>query len=227
MAILNNKITLSEAVQQCRGQSKQYKKIFEIDYCLIVFLYAIVENEDVAWQFLQTQYKQLIFYWAQRVANHTDYIDDDLAHDVFVRFWQVLQKDRTQFEERFTNTSAVMGYLNRCTVSILQERKRKHLSQLRRQNALIKEQPVAVYEFEKREEHRLDKERRLLTVREWIQYQVTDEKELLILTLMYEQGLTPKKIVAQYPEDFPTIKQLRQVRDRVLKRARRTLLETT
>jgi hypothetical protein len=72
---------------------------------------------------------------------------------------------------------------------------------------------------------RLVQEQLLQRVRTWIQANVTDSQERLVLSLSYQAGLSPGEIADRYPQEFPDAQAVRRVKERILKRARRALRE--
>ena len=72
---------------------------------------------------------------------------------------------------------------------------------------------------------RLAQEQLLQRVRTWIQANVTDTQERLVLSLSYQMGLSPGEIAVRYPREFPDAQAVRRIKERILKRARRALRE--
>jgi hypothetical protein len=68
---------------------------------------------------------------------------------------------------------------------------------------------------------RLEQEQLLQQIRVWIQSHVTDAEERQVLYLSYQVGLSPAQIADRYPDQFPEAQQVRRIKERILKRARR------
>jgi hypothetical protein len=150
---------------------------------------------------------------------------EDIVPQALPRFWHSLTRSTVPLTERFAHVGAVLNYLKHCTISVYREYER------RRRRERVR-QPLGSGEYagpgraEAEEEllALIDQERLLQQVRRWVQTCVTDRQEQRLLFLSYEVGLTPAEITARYPQEFPDTQTVHRIKERILKRARRALL---
>lgn len=195
-------------------------------YCFELFRRAIDERDDAAWVAISRQYESLICDWLLRAAHRSLTTDEihSLYNDTLANFWRSLTTRDVRIEERFEHLGKILSYLRQCAVSALlnDRRQRKRHRRLKQKLYRRPDQPYG-RAMEEHVAERFESAYRLSHVRTWMETYVTDEQELLLLELSFEEALSPQEIAARYPDDFADAVEVRRIKDRVLRRARRHL----
>lgn len=217
--------TLEFVIDACQQESRQaYEQ--EKGYCFELLRRALEEDCQAAWAALQKQYERLIIDWLRRAANGALTPDEvsDLLQDIYTKFWLSLKKQSTPLSTRFAHIGAILKYLNRCTLTTFLDvqRRSRRQNKLQEQLARLSVSDLSDSQYEDKLEEN-EYYARLSKIEQWIQTEVTDSLEQLVLTLLYTEGLKPREIVARYPDQFSDTYHVRQIKTRVLQRARRAL----
>ena len=199
----------------------------ELIYCYEIFRRAFDTTDEAAWAALSKQYHTLICSWVVKFAAGRFDSDEvaDLANDALAKFWRTLST-KLPLATHFKDTPQLLSYLNRCTVSVVydvnrRQQSRDRISQMATLEAALPQHTPTIEVQISAEEGRTAQ---ITSVRRWVDQHVTDEQEQLLLTLLFEEGLKPREVVTHCPEQFPDIRSVRRVRERILKRARRSPL---
>lgn len=211
----------------CRGEAQRSRST-ELGYCFELFRRALELAEQAAWQAVAAQYQRLVLEWvyAARRASADAADPEELAHEAFERFWRTLAGRCNPLVARFPHVGALLKYLQQCAVTTVLDQRRRELRQ-GRLNARIEqaERSAAVTGFEEATVARVDQADLLARVRTWVAAEVADPDERLVLQASYTDDLSPAAIAARYPERFTDAAMVRQIKERVLRRARRALLD--
>jgi hypothetical protein len=214
-------------IQGCQAEAAQ-PRAEESGYCFELFRRALEEGETSAWLAIDQQYRQLILHWGQDCAPDLPRQEVERAVTATLpKFWQSLTRSAEPLTRRFVHVGAILKYLKQCTVSVLLDHRRQLERRERLRQRLESESyPVAGQDStEEALTERLAQEQLLQRVRAWIQSNVTDTQERLVLSLSYQTGLSPGEIAERYPQEFPDAQTVRRIKERILKRARRALRE--
>lgn len=216
-------ISLEQIIQHCQQEATQaYQQ--ETGYCFELFRRAIEQQDTAAWEALQAQYRKLVLSWVHTAARSALALEvvDDLAQDTWFRFWRTLSRHVESFSQRFPHVGAVLNYLNQCTISAFLDYERKLRRHTQVQTLMTASGGGAAWDentyWEKREHAE-----QLQLIREWMASAIQDPQEKLLLTLSYEQNLSPAAIAQQYPAQFASVADVYRVKERILKRAKRAL----
>lgn len=219
-----HQLTLADLAAACNEESYQRRK--EEGYCFELFRRAIDDRVDDAWTAVREQYQALVLSWLHRSAPG-DLDDDemqDLVQDTFTRFWRTLSRRHGLVAEQFAHVGGLLKYLQQCALTAVLDLRRRQEKQQRLQTALNRSYAIETpSEAGSSADTRMDQEALLLKVRRWMENNVTDPEEELVIHLTFELGLTPAEITSQYPRDFPNARAVRRAKERFLKRARRSL----
>ncbi len=219
-------ISLEEVVAACQSESRQSRNDEE-GYCLELFHRALQDADDEAWTAVEQQYRLLVCHWlwasAPEGMSQTEV--NMLAGDVFAKFWRTLSRQSVNVVDKFPHVGALLRYLQQCALSVLRDAQQARLRQVRLQERLIALNTTDIsYEIEDTVSDTLEQKRRLDRVHGWIRSKVTDEEEKLILSLLFEQDLSPAQVAERLPQQFDSPLVVRRIRDKILKRARRALI---
>lgn len=209
------------------AEASQKRERNQLIYCYELFRRAFDTADQEAWTILNKQYHKLICSWIIKVGAGRFDNDavGDLANDALAKFWRTISK-KLPLGDHFSDTSQLLSYLNRCTTSVVHDVNRRQQTQ--RRVAELAELDAALPQHAPTLEAKMAQEdgrtAQIDTVRRWVDQNVTDEQELLLLKLLFEQGLKPRDVIIHHPEQFPDIRSVRRLRERILKRARRSPL---
>ncbi len=223
--------SLQEIIAGCEQEAQQERQQ-EKGHCFELFRRALDEQEPAAWTAIAEQYGRLMLGWVYAYPGN-DFAPEEaeqLIHEALERFWRTLTSRSIQVATSFEHIGALLKYLQQCVVATLLDQKRRaqRTARLieRLQSTSIE---GATYHVPSPEEHtieRLQRTEQLQRVTQWMRVHVTDPLEQRLLYLSYEEDLTPAAIAHQYPQEFSDAQMVRRMKERILKRARRALLES-
>jgi DNA-directed RNA polymerase specialized sigma24 family protein len=109
-------ITLTALVQHCvvENQRFRYGQPSDQRYAHELFRRALVERDDLAWEYLYSQYRSLAERWVRNNAALSGSYEpvEHLVDEAFTRFWQAIPAER--FED-FPTIATLLRYLQLCT----------------------------------------------------------------------------------------------------------------
>ena len=196
--------------------------------CFELLRQAIEASDGAAWQAIYTQYNRLLLHWIRRFFSRplTNETAEDLAQSAWLKFWRQMSKPEPPFSKRFSHMGGVLNYLKKCAVTACLERQRKEKAQARilaRVDSQLKDENA--YDSVREYLQEIDVEDRVNQVSEWLDANVHDKTERVVIQLTYRHHLTPAEIVLRMPHLFSHQQDVYRIKQRVLKRARRALLD--
>ena len=206
---------LSEVVEGCRQESVRFRAGVrgEEGWCLELFRRALEGSEEDAWDAIHAQYRDLIVQWAGGGSQGQDLVGMTLA-----KFWRSLSGVR--ITRRFQHVGAVLAYLRKCAFSVRLDAERR---QQRQDRALSLEEVRHqgggdVQELALRN---VLLERGRDRLHRWVDENLSgNEREVFCLS--FYQSLSPSQIAARFPARYPGPKEVYKIKERVLKRIRRS-----
>lgn len=219
-------LPLDVIIQECCQEATRQDRNTEEGYCFELFRRALDEQNEEAWVALQQQYHRLVLQWCYAVARDLSQEEsEDIARESIERFWRTLRQ--VTITERFEHVGGLLKYLQQCVVSTILDNRRQEGRRKRLMERMYLSEAVgqAVMSPEREALDRIMHEEQFRRVREWIREHITDPQELLVIKGSFEEDLKPAEIAQRYPEVFPSIQVVRQIKERILKRLRRALAE--
>lgn len=220
-------LELNQVVERCADEAKR-DRAAELGYCFELFRRALEERVDAAWQAIDSQYGRLILTWLYNSAKG-DSLDpeeaDELKTQVLAKFWRSLTKRPIHLAAQFNHVGALLRYLNQCAVTTVLDQRRKDQRYARLQDKLQQERNALPFQPGPSQESldRVHQEEQVAQVFAWFRREVTDPQEQLLLHLSFERDMSPAEIAQAYPDQFADVKEVRRIKERVLKRAKRAL----
>lgn len=204
---------LLELVKRCQEQTTLYLKdrLSDSRYCFEIFRLALVEHRQSAWDALYVQYRPLVISWIQRstqLINLEESIDA-LSNESFAKFWAAMSPEKFAAAP---GIGSLLDYLRLCTGSVIVDHGRR--SRRKRDQELNPELP----------DRGADREIELLDTQELvlqIEQRLKDEDEKRVFFAMFTLGMKPREISEQWPEQFPTVQRVNQIRQNIVDRLRR------
>lgn len=211
-------LDLSEIVEGCHQETNRFRagQPGEEGHCFEMFRRAIEENDQEAWSAAYAQYYRMVADWlgGRQAA-------DELIESTFEKFWRTLHNVR--LSRRFKHVGAVLAYLRKCAFSVRfdLERREQREHRIARKVALSETLTVHTDDAEDLALENVALDTLQDSVRRWLAENIQDEQERLVLFLSYDLDLSPSEIAHCFPEQFADVKEVRKVKERVLKRLRR------
>ena len=198
----------SEIIQQCQSEiAYRLSGDASPKACFELFRRAFAEKDQDAWQAIYTQYQGLVrSYLASALPEQID----DLVNRTFLKFWEMFQNE--SFAEKFTSIGGVVKYLNRCARSVLVDTVRKEKRRQHFEN-LYGEQEVMLTSS-----HLVYGQVALQGLFAEIQSRLNDEKEIMLVRLLFDVGLKPRQVVEEFPELFLDVSEVHRLRERIVSR---------
>ncbi len=213
------RMSIEILAQRCAEERERFFKREAADnrYCFELFRRAIVHRSEYAWEVIYHQYAPLVNGWVRRAGGFqvdTEEVEE-LVNQVFARFWQSVSPAKF---ERFNSLERLLQYLRLCAGSVV-------MDDLRRRK---REGRLAVYEPFLHTGNHQSLEQQALERIECLDFwedvcsRLTSEAEEKVIYGYFVLGLKPRQIQAVYPELFPSVELVYQVKRNVLNRLRRS-----
>lgn len=221
-------LDLNTVVEQCRREAK-VDRAQELGYCFELFRRALEDRLDGAWAAIEAQYGRLILTWLYATAKGSP-LDpeeaDELKMQALAKFWRTLTRRPMHLASRFEHVGGLLRYLHQCAVTTVLDQRRKDQRYARLQERVEKERSVLAYQPAPDHDSldRVYRQDRVETIFAWFRQEVTDPQEQLLLHLSFEQDMTPAQIAQTHPNHFADVNEVRRIKERVLKRAKRAFV---
>ena len=219
-------LPLAEIVEGCQ-QEQRRSRLAEIGHCFELFRRAIEQRDEVALRSLQLQYGRLVLRWVyDRLPDATDAQVEDVADKSFLKFQGTLSRRAPDVAAHFDHVGKLLSYLKQCVSSSAIDHLRSEARRAKVERLLaVREQSLAEGRLEEAAQDRIDQAILLRRVVDWIGKAVTDPLERMVIELTYSQDQSPRLIAAQHPDKFADESAVNRIKERVLKRARRALVD--
>ena len=206
-------LPVPDLADQCARETDHYNngKTFDERYCFELFRRAIVARDNQAWDAIYAQYQGQVERW---VYKHPDFgsIDQE-AQDFILQAFERFSKYFTS--EKFSKSqslAAVLNYLQTCVHGVIVDCWRKmrqaQLEQLEGvQEARILDKGIPLEELLEAEE-----------LWQLILQQLKDKKEQIVVYASFQLYLSPREIMAEYPDVFRDTSEIYQCKANVLAR---------
>jgi DNA-directed RNA polymerase specialized sigma24 family protein len=207
--------------QKCAQETDFYfnHKNYDSRYCFELFRRAIRSKDERALEVIIVQYRPLVAYWVDRwVSKHPEFSlfneeTQDFVAQAFERFW--VSYTSAKFEHAQSSLPAVLKYLQMCVHGALTDSWRKlHRLQLEQdtreeERELSDPAPTPEALFQKDELWQL------------IRKKSKHPKEYLVLYASFYLNLSPRDILAEYPDQFGEINEVYRYKTNILERLER------
>jgi len=211
---------VGDLAQRCAQETDLYFAHHDSEsiYCFELFRRAIRNNDAHALEVLLIQYQPLVARWVDRwMAKHPGFpmVHDeaqDFIAQAFERFWFSFTPAKF---EKSRNIAEIIKYLQMCVHGAIMDTWRK----LRR---LQLEQELGDEEQEFSEPAPTPEE--LLQIDEFwqlIRKKCKDQREYTVIYASFGLALSPREILAEYPEAFRDVKEIYQYKANLLERLER------
>jgi DNA-directed RNA polymerase specialized sigma24 family protein len=181
-----------------------------------LFRRALVERDEMAWQYIYGHYSPLVERWVRRCGAfaRTGESCEFFVVLAFTKFWRAINADRFN---SFTNLAALLHYLQMCANCAVIDNVRAQA----RNGALVEEALSAMHMlYRSPDEEAMDR----VTREEFWKYiskQLHDEAERVVVFSSFIMGLKPGDICHQRPDLFPCVNDVYNTKRSVIGRLSR------
>jgi DNA-directed RNA polymerase specialized sigma24 family protein len=207
-------LDLPAVIEGCCQETARFRagQPGEEGHCFELFRRAIEKDDQEAWSALHAQYYRMIAQW---IGGHP--AGDELIESTFEKFWRTMRGVR--LSRRFKHVGALLAYLRKCAFSVRFDLDRRE----QRDRRMTPNEAVTAYADDVEDLVLANIARDALqdSVRRWLAEHIQDTQEKQVVFLSYELDLPPAEIARRFPEQFADAKEVRKIKERVVKRLRR------
>lgn len=216
-------LPLAVVVQRCQEESERFfqQAFNDPRYCHEVFRRAIVHHTGNAWAFVYRQYTPLVVSWVEHHASFAASGEDSayFVNRAFEKMWSALNADKFA---NFPDLRSLLRYLQLCTASVIVDhvRTREHAHFAASLSLSNQDDPGGQYGNIGIEAPILEElDRQQLWQR--IQQRLKSPAEQRLLYYRFALDLMPREICLRFPEEFPDVKEVYKMLQKILDRLSR------
>ncbi len=206
----------AQLAQRCAVEQQHYHQRAPSDdrYCLELFLRAIHQRDELAWDLIYHQFSGTVLGWLRQhaCASRLRSLEepDVYVTAAFRKFWLATASPGAA-TPRFLSLASVLAYLRSCLNSVV-------LDEMRQLQTRQREEPIEQVITTAAEEpvHQPAQE-----LWELIERALPDRRERRLIYLLFVLGLKPRDVVRTAPQDFPTAQEVYRLTRNILDRLRR------
>ena len=207
-------LPLADLVRCCQRERDSFSKSGERSSpcCMNLLRRAFADDQD-AWYHVIEIFQPLIRQWIQRVCvKFPDLIDEHDRTEAADDAWLKLKKgvDRQSHLLQGDDLGTPLAYLKKCA-------ERAMLSLLRRKHK-GREQSADNTQYPDRSNELSDPETRIALSQRL--EKVPSEDELIVIEYIFLKGYKPQELLELFPERFPDVNRIYQIRQNVIRRLR-------
>lgn len=199
---------LTELVDSCMRQIERFRRHEPSTdrYGLELFRRALMQNDSLAWEMVQTHFKGVLSGWMRNhpkrhVASRYD-SDENYIAQAFARFWQATAGNQ---QIKFSTMAAILRYLQASLNGTILDTLRMY--------ARPRELPLP--EFNSAGEPIAEEHDDGNDLWEGIQSVLTDKQQQRVAYLLFHCHLKPREIVRFCPAEFPEVGEIYRIRHNI------------
>ena len=207
-------LSVAELCRRAREETARYARgePYDEGICYELLRRAIAEQDERCWQEVYALYHEQVLSWCRRAAAGHVADHEELAALTWAKFWRSYTPAKLS---PAGGTAAVLRYLKMCARSVVVDAARASSRTVPLEERLgawedtasAAEAPLA----------HMDR----AALWELVDRRLRDERERVLVFLLYEVGLRPADLPARRPDLFPTVREVYRVTRNVLDRLRR------
>lgn len=210
-------MAVEDLARRCAQETDLYftRQDYDSRYCFELFRRAIQNKDERALELIIAQYQPLVARWVDRwMSKHPDLTSfneeaQDFVAQAFERFWVSFTPAKF---DKSQNLAAVLRYLQMCVNGAITDAWRKFRRiQLELELGEEEREPA---ELQPSPEDLLQRDEFWLLIRK----KSRDPKEYIVVYASFYLGLSPREILAEYPDEFRDIKEIYQCKANILDR---------
>jgi DNA-directed RNA polymerase specialized sigma24 family protein len=211
-------MTIMALAQRCTVENQRFRHGQASDqrYAHELFRRALVERDDLAWEYLYSQYRGLVERWVRNNAALTGSNEpvEHLVDEAFVRFWQAIPAERFG---KFPTVAALLRYLQLCASCVVIDSARAQTS------ARIAAEKLSPLEDAHQPAPDEEVIERFACERLWqyIATQLHSEAERVIIYDSFVNGMKPAAIFKAHRDLFASVQEIYVLKRTLLERLNR------
>ena len=213
-------LTLADVAQRCARETEFFFQHQDHDsrYCFELFRRAILEHDQSAWEMIHIQYQPLVSGWIQRHPAFESSNEEVqyFVNRAFERIWAALKPAKF---DRFSDLKPLLLYLKMCVHSVIVDHNR--LTEQFVWNSQSEDPAVEGIAHEAAPEDQAMEQVYRQQFWEWINAQLHDEKERLVVYGSFVLTLRPRELYNQFQVMFSDVDEVYRIKQNVLARFRR------
>ncbi len=211
-------IVIEELVQRCAIESERFYRGQSHDsrYSYELFRRALVDRDEVAWNYLFQQYSSLVESWIRRSSAFTNSGESSeyFVVGAFTKFWRAITPERFA---SFPNLAALLQYLQLCASSVVIDTVRAQSWAEMMPEERIDASHAPRTSPDEEAMQRVDRQE----FWRFIDSQLHSERERVVVFGSFVLGLTPRAIFERYAALFDSIHDVYNIKRNVLSRLSR------
>jgi len=213
-------LTLVDIVQRCTQETELFFQRQDHDsrYCFELFRRAILEHDQSAWEMIHVQYQSLVSGWIQRHPAFESSGEEIqyFVNRAFEKIWVALTPDKFN---RFADLRPLLLYLKMCVHSVIVDHNR--LAEQFVWNTQSEEPVPESIAYEAVLEDQAMEQVSRQQFWEWINSQLHDEKERVVIHGSFVLALKPRELYDRAQLMFTDVDEVYRIKQNVLARFRR------
>ncbi len=206
-------LPVSEIALGCQQENQRFLDNLEhnAQYCFELFRRAIVLSSEDAWHAVYDCFEGQVHRWVTAHPSF-NYCQEDVDYFVnvsFAKFWQAVTPEKFP---RFSTLGHLLQYLKTCVAGAIID----HVRQLEKQKFFeLETSNIQPEDFVSRQ---MSQE----AVWQWVQSELNNDRETLVIRQKFLFDMTPRDIYASYPDFFPKgINEIYRILENILRRLHR------
>lgn len=206
-------LPVSEIALACQHENQRFLNDLEhnVQYCFELFRRAIILAHEEAWSAVYDCFGGQVHRW---VTSHPSfyYCQEDVDYFVnmsFAKFWQAVTPEKFP---KFSTLGHLLQYLKTCVAGAITD----HIRQMEKHKKLELNTTETLPEDLILQQMTQDE------VWQWVQSQLNDSRERLVIRQKFLFAMTPRDIYADYPDMFPKgVDEIYRILENILRRLQR------
>lgn len=201
--------------RRCDDETARYRRREPHDdrFCFELFRRAIVNRDDACWSGLLRIYGEQVLAWCRRAGGEPAFDVEELAQLVWQKFWHSFT---TKNLERARGTAGVLAYLQMCAMSVVIDAARARPNTISLHQKMI-ERPGDELPLD----DQIAAADELAALWAIVRAHLRDEREVVLVSLMFEIGLKPAEAQARRPDLFPDVSDVYRTKRNLMDRLAR------
>jgi hypothetical protein len=213
-------LTLAAVTQRCAQETELFfqRQAHDSRYCFELFRRAILEHDQSAWEMIHIQYQSLVSGWIQRHPAFESSGEEVqyFVNRAFEKIWAALTPEKFS---RFLELKPLLLYLKMCVHSVIVDHNR--LAEQFVWNAGPEEPALDSIAYEVILEDQAMEPVYRQQFWAWINSQLHDEKERLVIHGSFVLALKPRELYDRSQLMFEDVDEVYRIKQNVLARFRR------
>ena len=206
----------AEVCARCRDETARYRRRETHDdrYCFEMIRRAVAARDDRCWEALYTIYHDQVLSWCRRAGSALTADPDELVALAWGKFWRSYTPDKL---ETSSGTAGVLKYVQLCCYSVVTDVNRAYSPA-----ASLDQSPIERAGTGPTPEEEATEQASNAALWETVGRHLRDERERMLMYLMFQIGLKPAEVRSARSDLFPTVGEVYSMKRNILDRLARS-----